>query len=80
MFLALIIPGNIEEILKITNRQGNMAWNGIFLDLYNKRNLFYLSLLLLFFSYYNLIFVFGFLYLFYNTYNKWKPYFHFIIN
>jgi len=74
MFVALIIPGNIELTLEYTNRIGNIAYHGIFLDLYNKRNLFYLSFLLLFFSYYNLIFVFGFLYLFYSTYLKWYIY------
>ena len=40
-----MIPGNVEQILNYSINVGNIAMNGIFLDIYIKRNLFYLSLL-----------------------------------
>ena len=44
MFYSLAIPSVVEQLLKITNNSGNMGLHGIFLELYYKRNLFYISL------------------------------------
>jgi hypothetical protein len=51
--LSLLVPYNIENCLQVSQNIGNMALNGIFLDIYNKRNLFYFSLTLLFIEYIN---------------------------
>ena len=49
--IICLIPFNIECCLTRTTRNGNMALNGIYLNIYNKRNLFYISLPLLYLSY-----------------------------
>jgi hypothetical protein len=78
MSFYLAIPGNIESILNIQNNNGNMAIYGVFLDIYLKRNLLYLSLLLFIFFYFLNYFLFGlFIFLFslcfyLYTCNKWK--------
>ena len=43
-FIICLIPGNIEYLLDKTRDHGNIALNGLYLDIYNKRNLFYFSL------------------------------------
>lgn len=74
MFLFFLLPNFIEQLLRISNSAGNMALHGIFLELYYKRNLFYLSLLSLFFFYIQLgvILVFVSFCLFLQSYIKWK--------
>ena len=39
----MLIPCNIEFLLNATQSSGNMGLNGVYLDLYYKRNLFYFS-------------------------------------
>ena len=53
LIISLIIPYNAEKILQACNRLGNMALYGIFLDIYNKRNIYYFSITLLFIEYIN---------------------------
>lgn len=77
MFLFFFLPNFIEQLLRISNSTGNMALYGIFLELYNKRNLFYVSLFSLIFLYfYNIqlgvILVFVSFCLFLQSYIKWK--------
>jgi hypothetical protein len=79
MFYILLIPGFIEKLYRITNNNGNMALNGICLELYIKRNLFYLSLFVFFvcfiFKIYHHIlsyFIFSSFILFFHSYLKWK--------
>ena len=42
--IYVLIPGGAENLLKISNANGNMAHNGIFLEFYLRRNLFYACL------------------------------------
>jgi hypothetical protein len=79
MFYILLIPGFIEELLSINNKIGNIALYGICLELYIKRNLFYLSLFIFFVFYIFKIYYYIFLFfvflsfnLFANCYLKWK--------
>ena len=51
--VSLLIPFNVENILQTCNRIGNMGLYGVFLDIYNKRNILYFSLTLLFIEYIN---------------------------
>jgi hypothetical protein len=51
--VSLLIPFNAENILQACNRIGNMGLYGVFLDIYNKRNMLYFSLTLLFIEYIN---------------------------
>uniref|UniRef100_A0A6C0ARJ1 Uncharacterized protein n=1 Tax=viral metagenome TaxID=1070528 RepID=A0A6C0ARJ1_9ZZZZ len=53
LITSLITPFNAEYILRGCNRIGNMALYGIFLDIYNKRNIYYFSITLLFIEYIN---------------------------
>jgi len=50
---SLLRPFNAENILKACQKIGNMTLYVIFLDIYNKRNIFYFSLTLLFIEYIN---------------------------
>lgn len=79
MFYNYLLPNFIEQLLHITNNVGNIALNGIFLELYYKRNLFYFSLfvfflcyILNFYYYIPLIFVFLSLNILARSYYKWK--------
>jgi len=77
MFYYFLLPNFIENLLTISNNHGNMALHGVFLDLYNKRNLFYISLLSLFFFYFNyihigVVFCSITFFLFFKSYMKWK--------
>ena len=49
--IQFITPFNIENLLTITSNQGNMGLNGLYLGIYIKRNLLYLSFLILLLSY-----------------------------
>jgi len=49
MFYYFLLPNFIEKLLQMCNNIGNIALHGMFLDLYYKHNLFYISLLSLFF-------------------------------
>jgi hypothetical protein len=51
ILLYFLIPGNVEQFLNYSNSVGNMGIYGIFLGIYNKRNLFYLSSLLFLLTY-----------------------------
>ena len=51
--LSLLAPYYIEHYLEVTQNIGNMALHGVFLDIYNKRNILYFSLTLLFIEYIN---------------------------
>jgi hypothetical protein len=78
MFYYFLLPNYIEQLLHISNSEGNMALHGVFLDIYNKRNFFYISLLSLPILYYynnmriGVISVFVTFCLFLQTYLKWK--------
>jgi len=50
--LSLFFPGNIEYLLFKANNSGNMAWYGNFLRMYYTRNLVYVSIPILYLSYY----------------------------
>ena len=73
-----MIPSVVEQLLKITNNSGNMGLNGVFLELYYKRNLFYFSVFsLVGFYFLNCLYI-GFIFvciaflLFFQSYTKWK--------
>ena len=53
LITCLLIPFNAEKILQVCKNIGNMTLYGIFLDIYNKRNLFYFLLTILFIEYIN---------------------------
>jgi hypothetical protein len=77
MFYYFLLPNFIEKLLTISNNHGNMALYGVFLDLYYKRNLFYISLLSLFFFYFfyihiGVVFCGITFYSFFQSYMKWK--------
>ena len=73
MFYYYLLPNFIEKLLKECNNNGNMALYGVFLELYYKRNLFYISFLSLFFNIrIGLIFIFITFCLFLQSYMKWK--------
>jgi hypothetical protein len=78
LIICLVIPYNAERILQACNAIGNMALYGIFLDIYNKRNIYYFSLTLLFIEYTNnytiycLLLVLLSLYAFINSCIKWS--------
>ena len=40
--ICMLMPHNVEAYLYNSRRIGNMGLNGIWLDIYNKRNLFYI--------------------------------------
>jgi len=76
--LSLSAPYYVEHYLQVSQNIGNMALHGIFLDIYNKRNLFYFSLTLLFIEYINnhttyclLLVLLSFI-AFINCCNKWR--------
>jgi hypothetical protein len=79
-FIICLTPGNIEYLLDETRDHGNMALNGIYLDIYNKRNLFYFSLPVMCISYVNNCTVPGLLYsgltltLFTYSVYKWREF------
>ncbi len=76
--LSLLAPYYVEHYLQVTRNIGNMALHGIFLDIYNKRNLFYFSLTLLFIEYisnytmYCLVLVLLSLIAFISCFNRWS--------
>jgi len=83
--LSLLIPSAVEEGLIITSNVGNMAFNGILLDIYYKRNFVYISIPLCIVS---SIFGYGIfgggilvtsLFFYVRTCNKWYPSFHYFI-
>ena len=61
-FIICLIPFNIEYLLNKTRDNGNMALNGVYLDIYNKRNLFYFSLPIMCLSHINNCIIPGLLY------------------
>jgi len=77
-FIICLTPFNIECCLTQTTRNGNMGMNGVYLDIYNKRNLFYFSLPVLCLSYsynntiYGLLFSGFTLALFTSSVYKWQ--------
>ena len=78
LFILLLIPNNIEFLLQNENNNENIVLHGIYLDIYYKRNLFYLSLLINTLSYFLNLIIYGFfinilfLCLFIYTINKWS--------
>lgn len=50
LFCVLLVPGNLETCLHISNSNGNFATYGLFLGLYNKRNIIYFSLAVIIFG------------------------------
>jgi hypothetical protein len=79
-FIICLTPGNIGYLLDKTRDHGNMALNGIYLDIYNKRNLFYFSLPVMYLSYINNCTIPGLLYsgvtlgLFTSSVYKWRDF------
>lgn len=80
LVMFFLIPFNVETAIHESSKCGNMALNGVFLDIYYKRNLFYFTVPLLISSYFFKYFLFGlalsffsfFLYL--QSCNKWYKY------
>ena len=75
---TLLTPFNAEKILQACQNIGNMTLYVIFLDIYNKRNIFYFSLTLLFIEYINnytmyclLLVLLSFIIFIYSC-NKWS--------
>ena len=82
--LSLLIPYQVEEGLRITTAIGNMGFNGIFLDIYYKRNFVYISIPLFIVSN-----IFGYsifgggvlassIFFYVRTCNKWYPFFNLV--
>jgi hypothetical protein len=77
-FIICLIPGNIDYLLDKTRDHGNMALNGVYLDIYNKRNLFYFSLPILCLTYVHNCTIIGLLFsgltlaLFTSSVYKWQ--------
>jgi hypothetical protein len=75
--ICMLIPCNIEVYLYHSECIGNMGLYGVWLDIYIKRNLFYLSLFILLlnyllnYTYYGLFFCIYALYLYVKTCNQW---------
>ena len=69
--LILLIPSNIEYLLQVSSNQGNMAFNGVFLEIYYNRNLLYISIPLLYFNYAWIFFIFCF-YKYASSCYKWS--------
>ena len=73
----MLIPYNVDTYLYYSKCIGNMGINGVWLDIYNKRNLFYFSLFILYISYllnycyFGLICCICALYLYVKCCNKW---------
>jgi len=45
LLFYLLIPGGAENLLSKATAQGNLAYSGIFLEFYLRRNVFYFSLI-----------------------------------
>lgn len=79
-FIICLIPGNVEYLLDKTRDHGNMALNGVYLDIYNKRNLFYFSLPIICLGYINNCTIPGLLFsgltlgLFSSSVYKWREF------
>jgi hypothetical protein len=75
--ICMLMPHNVEEYLYNSECIGNFGINGIWLDIYYKRNLFYFSLIILLLSYllnyiyYGLFFCIFCFYLYVKSCNKW---------
>lgn len=76
LVIHFITPYRAEEAIQVSNDYGNMAYYGLFLDIYNKRNLHYFSLITFYpcylYNYRNFgtIFLFLTFYLFFVSCNK----------
>ena len=75
--ICMLMPHNVEAYLHYSECVGNMGLNEAWLDIYNKRNLFYISLIILLLSYllnyiyYGLFFCIFSLYLYVKSCNTW---------
>ncbi len=49
--ILFVTPFYVEDILTITSNEGNMGLNGLYLGIYIKRNVLYLSFLFILLSY-----------------------------
>jgi len=80
--LSLLIPSALEQGLRITSNVGNMAFNGILLDIYYKRNFLYISIPVCMVSSIFGYGIFGLgvigssLFFYVITCNKWYPFFY----
>jgi hypothetical protein len=78
LFLLLVLPFNVEFLLRCANNQGNMGMHGVYLEIYRTRNILYFSLLVLLCScfskyiYYGLLAFIVSLYIFLKSVNSWK--------
>jgi hypothetical protein len=78
LFIALLIPFNSEHLLEIYQGNGNMALYGVHLEIYYKRNLFYISVItlplfyLFKYTYFGLLFLLLSFFLFLRSCYKWK--------
>ena len=78
MYLVIyfITPYSVEKALQISNNNGSMAYTGLFLDVYNKRNLHYFSLITFYPCYlynyrsFGIIFILLTFYLFFISCNR----------
>uniref|UniRef100_A0A6C0KXR5 Uncharacterized protein n=1 Tax=viral metagenome TaxID=1070528 RepID=A0A6C0KXR5_9ZZZZ len=76
LVIHFITPYSAEEAIQISNNNGNMEYHGLFLDIYNKRNLHYFSLITFYPCYlynyrtFGIIFLFLTFYLFFISCNR----------
>ena len=78
LVIALLVPFNIEYLLEIYQGNGNMALYGVNLEIYYKRNLLYIAVIVfpLFYifkyTYFGLLFLLVSFFLFFRSCYKWK--------
>lgn len=78
MLMYFLMPGNLEYLLESTSKRGNMALNGVYIDIYIKRNFLYSSSIFVGIGYYYGNPMYGiaifmmFLAAFVHTCNTWK--------
>jgi len=80
--IILFIPFNVEYALNLASNSGNIGLHGVFLEIYRKRNILYLSFPVLFISYrynylfYGMIFTLFSLYFYIKSCCKWFSIIH----
>lgn len=76
--LLFLIPSILEFHLGVLSGEGNMGLYGCILDIYNKRNIVYISTIVFFICYFynfiilGIIFLIISLFLYYTSLNRWK--------
>lgn len=63
LVVQFLIPGFLEQLIAQSINCGNMGIYGVLLDYYNKRNLLYFSLFILFLCYLENLMLYGWIFL-----------------